>query len=99
MFHKGDRVMVRFPEDLPIENLRYFSKSYKEGECGTVLYTESSLYSFVGVVFDDHNEIRHSLDGSCDDGCGYWVYERFLVLEELDSDYGPIDLSKILEVK
>lgn len=97
MFHKGDRVMVRFPEDLPIGNLRYFSKFYKEGECGTVLCIDSSS-CFIGVRFDDYGKARHDLGGNCGDGHGYWVYENFLVLEEPDLDCGPVDLSKILEV-
>ena len=90
--------MVRFPEDLPIGNLRHFSKIYKEGECGTVLCVD--LFDcFMGVRFDDYSEARHNLGGACDDGYGYWVYGKFLVPEEPDLDCGPVDLSKILEVK
>ena len=89
--------MVRFPEDLPIWNLRYFNNLYKEGECGTV-FCMNPISGFIGVRFDDYSKVRHDLGGDCDDGHGYWVYENFLVLEEPDLDYGPVDLSKILEV-
>lgn len=99
MFHKGDRVMVWFPEDLSIGNLRHFSKYYNEGECGTVLRVEhDNPLPFAGVAFDNYRKDRHNLDGACDDGHGYWLYEKFLIPEEPDLDCGPVDLSKILEV-
>lgn len=91
--------MVRFPEDLSIEKLRYFSKCYNEGECGTVLRVEHDTpFPFAGVAFDNYRKGRHNLDGACDDGHGYWVYEKFLIPEEPDLDCGPVDLSKILGV-
>lgn len=98
MFDVGDRVEVQFPKDLSDKKLRYFSKLYEEGEGGTVFFNDS--YSgFIGVFFDDYNEGRHDLGGACNDGYGYWVYEKFLIPEEPALNYKPIDLSKILEVK
>ena len=105
MFNIGDRVMVQLPDDLPDQNLRYFSeayeryfsKVYEEGEYGIVLDI-NPISGLVGVIFDDYNEARHDLCGACDDGYGYWVYEKFLVLEEPDLDYKPVDLDEILEV-
>ena len=101
MFHKGDRVVVQFPEDLPDTVLESYSPFFKEGESGTVLL-DSYSDGLTAVVFDDYSTHRHDFGidkGGCKQGYGAWVNESYLVLEEPWQDYGPIDLSKILEVK
>lgn len=101
MFHRGDRVTVRFPKDLPDTLLESYSAFFKDGESGTV-FIDSCCDGFIAVIFDGYNAHRPSFGDDeeyCKQGHGAWINESYLVLEEPWQDYGPIDLSKILEVK
>lgn len=99
MFHQGDRVEVHFSDRFSTKDLKFFSQYYAEGECGTVIeYGIGNDERFTAVVFDDYNKCRHSHDGACAPGYGYWVFTDALILED-EVDCGVIDLSKILEVK
>ena len=101
MFHRGDRVTVRFPKDLPDTLLESYSAFFKDGESGTVV-VDSYSDGLTAVVFDSYGAHRHDFGSDekyCKRGHGAWVNESYLVLEEPWQDYGDIDLSKILEVK
>lgn len=101
MFHRGDRVTVRFPKDLPDTLLESYSAFFKDGDSGTVLF-DSHSDGITAVIFDDYNPHRHDFGSNeryCKRGYGAWANESYLALEEPLQDYGDIDLSKILEVK
>ena len=100
MFHRGDRVTVRFPKDLPDTLLESYSAFFKDGDSGTVIL-DSHSDGLTAVVFDSYSAHRHDFGSEeyCKRGHGAWVNGSYLVLEEPLQDYGDIDLSKILEVK
>ena len=73
-FNIGDRVRVVNDVD--------WSNGVEAGECGTVIALQSA--QIYGVCFDKKNRIRHSCDGRCAEGYGWWCSN--LMLEPTKED-------------
>ena len=80
-FQIGDRVVVR--DTLLTSNLHI-----KVGDRGVVL--DLPNHNFVGVKFDRNIE-GHDLNGNCESGYGYYVFNDSIALEENEMDIDDVE--------
>lgn len=86
MFDIGSVVYVNAPDGV-------FSPAVCYGEVGVIVSIDrlgSCGILAYGVEFFEHNRLRHTLDGLCKNGHGYWMLPEDLELYELN--FEPCDI-------